>query len=138
MKACPRCGSSNDDNYAVCVSCGFDLPGAQGPSAPVVAPGQPSPSRPSPVRRAEVSGLKESSLAPILLIGGIVGLFVIGPLVGPIVWILAAAEKRKVANGELAPSGALTGAFIVGIVDTCILGILILVLIAFFFAALRF
>ena len=73
----------------------------------------------------------ESKLGTALLIGAIVAPFTgIGLLAGPIVWILAAGEKKKIASGELAPSGAVTGALVIGIIETVLLVLLILFVIS--------
>lgn len=127
MSACPRCGTPHAPGDAACAACGFELPhSAQPVDQPLVNPPLQPAAMPAPVAPSTPEQ-PTSSLAPTLVVVALLApITVIGLPAGPVVWILARSEKKKIERGELSPSAAVNTALILGAIDTVLLILVLL------------
>lgn len=111
-RACPYCAEQVSATATRCKHCGEELePTGRAPKE--AAPAEPAPTP----REAELN-----NKAMTAFIFGLIGIFVC--VMGPVAWALAAGINRELAKLSRPPSGMATAAMVIGIVMSCVWGML--------------
>ena len=110
---CPQCGENQQPGAKFCYKCGCRLD--------AVAPA-------SDVRSPQPAHAQQQGRGAIILILGILSIVMFGPLTGIPAWVMGHGDLKEIQAGRIPQSehGLTTGGMVLGIIGTCLGGLIIL------------